>query len=272
MSAGLMFWPVFMLFHRRWSPRARRLFIVFLVTLGFLASFATFAFGPWQAAEFPVMLIPLLLITNLVSLFVSSLVCKASQIVPLPRSIRWIGITLATIVFLPLGYARFILDWQGQPTCHKVLMVTFQEWMNDHKTKAFPNENGVGRDSLNELGQDYSDRELWQRYGYVAGLREDDPGDLVLMYVNCPTRWIWHGVAQTIFTKKAWIIVPVDFVHPTMERKITRPGECSETVSIDEFRKRLGRTIDFVRQNQRPNWEMVVAEQTKFLDSIEPDN
>jgi O-acetylhomoserine/O-acetylserine sulfhydrylase-like pyridoxal-dependent enzyme len=48
-----------------------------------------------------------------------------------------------------------------------------------------------------------------------------------------------------------------------MERKITRPGECSETVSLDEFRKRLGQTIDFVQKNQRPNWEAVVAEQTK---------
>jgi hypothetical protein len=47
------------------------------------------------------------------------------------------------------------------------------------------------------------------------------------------------------------------------------PGELSERVSLDEFRSRLKRTIDFIRTNERPNWQTIVAEQTKFLDSID---
>ena len=66
------------------------------------------------------------------------------------------------------------------------------------------------------------------------------------------------------FKEKKWLVVPVDF-------GLGRPvqGELSERITTDDFKRRLGATIDFVRTNQRPNWQTVVAEHTKFLQSLE---
>jgi hypothetical protein len=134
--------------------------------------------------------------------------------------------------------------------------------------KPFPNTKGVGRDSLTNICEEMGGYNDWIRdYGYVPGLKEDDPGDLVIMYFNRPTRWTWHGEPPTIFKKKAWILIPVDFAEGM--RPKSGPGELSERVSLDEFRSRLKRTIDFIRTNERPNWQTIVAEQTKFLDSID---
>ena len=72
-----------------------------------------------------------------------------------------------------------------------------------------------------------------------------------------------------MFKKKAWLVIPVDF---TIWARPPSPGggELSERVSLDEFRSRLRRTSsEFVRSNERPHWQTVVAEHTKFLDSIE---
>ena len=261
-----MFWPVFQLFHRQWTTRAKRLFIIFLITLGVLAGYASLLIGPWKGFDVfaPILLVP---ITNLASLITSTLICISNPITHLPKAVKWTSITLAVFVCSLLVYTRFILDWQGQPVCHKVLMSEFEIWMDDNHTNVFPNVRGVGRDSLAEIHSYPTRVHLEDRYGYVAGLRKDDPGDLVLAYVNQPTRWIWHGVSRTIFNEKRWIVVPVDFTV-WERREPTMPGECSETLSSDEFRERLKKTIDFVRTNQRPNWEAVVAEQTKFLDSI----
>lgn len=190
----------------------------------------------------------------------------------LARLTRWVGLTLVVLVGLFALYFRFILDWEGQPVCHKCVMSACEMWMDEHHTNAFPNVNGNGSNSLAELHRYYPGVNLQTRYGYVAGLQKDDPPDLVLMYVNQPTRWIWHGPPQTVFAKKAWIVVPVDFAMPTLPQKARqpiKPGECSETLTDNEFRARLKRTIDFVRNNQRPNWETVVAEQTTFLTAME---
>jgi hypothetical protein len=134
--------------------------------------------------------------------------------------------------------------------------------------KPFPNVNGNSRDSLYAISNGMGGYMDWVKdYGYVPGLREDDPGELVLMYFNHPTRWAWHGVPPTIFKEKAWILIPVDFAQGMRPR--SGPGEESERVSFDDFRNRLRRTIDFVRTNERPNWQTIVAEQTKFLNSID---
>lgn len=46
-------------------------------------------------------------------------------------------------------------------------------------------------------------------------------------------------------------------------------GEMSERLTTEEFKRRLGETIEFVRTNARPHWQEIVAEQTKFLESME---
>jgi len=184
----------------------------------------------------------------------------------------WVVAAPAVIVSLAVGYYYGILDWQAQPVCHKQVMGAFMAWMMDNGMKAetqanpFPNADGFSKNSLyliaNEMG---STRDWAKDYGYVVGLRQDDPGELVLMNIDRPTRWTWHGGPPTIFKQKAWLIVTVDFDSHG-------GGELSERISTTEFKRRLAGTIDFVRTNARPNWQTVVAEHTKFLEALERSN
>jgi len=193
------------------------------------------------------------------------------------RLVRWIGGSFAVFVGLAFGYYFLILDWQGRPFCHKQLMFGFLGVMHPsggdltNAKEPFPNVKGLSQDSLAAIRESMGSHMAWTNdYDYVPGLREDDPPDLVLMYFNRPTRWNWHGPPPTICEKKAWIIVPVDFGSGSGFRPNTgQLGECSERVSLVEFRSRLRQTLDFVRTNERPNWQTIVAEHTKFLDSLE---
>ena len=189
------------------------------------------------------------------------------------RSMVWIGGLLVALVGLVFGYYHFILDWEGQPFCHKQVLFGFRSWMGDNgmdnnsHTNVFPNAKGIGPVSLAAISSGMGGYLTWAGgYRYVPGLREDDPGDLVLMYFDRPTRWTWHGSPPTIIKDKAWIIVPLDFAMSGRPRSGT--GELSERLSLAEFRSRLKRTLDFVRTNERPNWQTIVAEHTKFLDSL----
>jgi hypothetical protein len=140
----------------------------------------------------------------------------------------------------------------------------------DCNTNAFPNVNGNSLDSLAAMSKFMGGGMVWARgYRYVPGLREDDPGDLVLMYMERSTRWTWHGAPPSIFQKKGWLLVPVDF--GSGGRKRTGAGELSERVSLAQFRARMSRTLDFVRTNERPYWQNVQLEHTSFLDSIAQD-
>lgn len=182
---------------------------------------------------------------------------------------------LGVLIIAGLVYYFLILDWQGRPFCHKQISLAFLQAIFDQKlpageavTNAFPNVNGRSWESLTVI-RDNMDGDInmrWARgYRYVPGLRADDPGDLVLMYLDQPTRWTWHGTPPTIFEKKAWIVVPVDFVMA--DRPRSGPGESSERIAGEEFRRRLQRTLDFLRTNERPHWEAVVAEHEAFLKS-----
>jgi len=76
-GAGLMFWPIFQLFHRRWSPCAKNLRTVFLVTLGVLIAYGALLMATWRGHQW----LPLLLlfpVLNLLSLLVSAAVCVSS--------------------------------------------------------------------------------------------------------------------------------------------------------------------------------------------------
>jgi hypothetical protein len=186
----------------------------------------------------------------------------------------WVAGALIAAVGLAVGYYYLILDWKGRPVCHKVVMVAFDEWMiangmdTNSRTNSFPNVNGVGKDSLDSIRDAMGGYMDWVRdYRYVPGLRENDPGQLILMYYCRPTRWTWHGAPPTVLKEKAWMVVPVDFAIG--DRRPEGSGELSERISPEEFKRRLRETIDFVRTNARPNWQSVVAEHTKFLEAVE---
>jgi hypothetical protein len=190
----------------------------------------------------------------------------------LSRRIRTNLLIVAVSVGLALIFYNFILDWHGRPSCHSALGLSLKVWMADKgldpnsNTNYFPNVRGLSMDSMLSMREEMNGTNWAQNYRYVPGLREDDPGQLVLFYVNQPTRWIWHAVPRTIFREKRWLIVPVDFAAPN--RAIVAGGEHSERLTTEEFRQRLSETIEFVRTNQRTNWQTIVAEQTKFLGSV----
>jgi hypothetical protein len=76
-GAGLLFWPVFQLFHRRRSPCSKRLLMVFFVTLGVIVGYGVLLIATWRGSRW----LPLLLLfplLNLISLFISVVVCVAS--------------------------------------------------------------------------------------------------------------------------------------------------------------------------------------------------
>jgi hypothetical protein len=185
-----------------------------------------------------------------------------------PSVLISLGTVIAGIAF---GAAYFFwTDSVGQPVCHKVFDTVLHGWQQEAGTRQFPNVNGSSEDSLavltSQFGQDISDR-----YLYVPGLSRDDPGDLILMYVRQPTRWVWHGSTPSMFAGKAWIVVPADmkFYGP---RKDLTAGECSERLSLSEFRTRLQKTLDYLKSKKPDNWEAVVKEHSDFLKSIESES
>ena len=189
----------------------------------------------------------------------------------------WVGGIVAALVAAGFIYFRFVLDREGRPFCHKAIMIGFMSVMHEaggdfaNDSEPFPNVKGLSKQSLATILESTGDYRTWfTNYNYVPGLREDDPGELVLLYFNRPTRWTWHAPPPTRFEEKKWIIVPVDFAGATRPR--CGPGENSERVSQDEVVRRLRRTLDYIRTNERPNWQTVVEEHTRFLDSIEHAN
>ncbi len=160
------------------------------------------------------------------------------------------------------------LDRTGNPICHKQLYGVIQNWQEKHSTRDFPNVDGDRVASVAAVKELANYPELKSHYSYVPGLSREDPGDLVLFYIDRPTRWTLHGSPPLIITSKKWILVPVDMkIHGS--RSDTGPGELSERVSFDEFRKRLRKTLDYIKTKQRPNWETVVKQHTEFLDRTE---
>lgn len=177
---------------------------------------------------------------------------------------------LALVILCLVGFAVALLDWRMRPMCHKQIMLSLMQWEQDHGRGrgGYPNEGGRSRESLSVLREMLAVPTVESTYRYVAGLRPDDPGDLVLLYLAQPTRWIWHGRPRTRLVPKGWIVVPVDFALSST-RTVAVPGECSEWLPGKAFAERLRSTLDFVRTNQRPNWQTVIAEHAPVLEALE---
>lgn len=176
---------------------------------------------------------------------------------------RWLlGVGGGLLAALVLGVAAFVglmLDWGERPLCHKQIMLAFRQWLHDERSETFPNLGGASGLSLSALRQNLADSTVETKYRYVAGLRSDDPGDLVLMYLAAPTRWRWHGRPRTRLAPKGWLVLPVDFGCDPGRTPVV-PGECSEWLSEREFAYRPRATLDFLLTNRRPHCETVMAE------------
>ena len=184
------------------------------------------------------------------------------------RSAWWLFAALGILLALPFVYNFLILDQSNRPFCHKQIESSFRVWMHEHNTPRYPNVQGNSQASLAQIRELLNTDQVAKKYNYVPGLQEGDPGQLVIMYLRVPTRSKWHGQGGPRSNPKQWVLVPCDFVIYD-SRIPSGPGELSEWVPFTEFRSRLLATLDFLRTNNRPNWQAAVAEHTKFLESVE---
>lgn len=108
-----------------------------------------------------------------------------------------------------------LLDSSGQPCCHKQVDLALSLWLGEQEqeNQQFPNADGSSAKSLAWIAPYLNGEDLSDRYMYVPGLSRSAPGDLVLMYVRQPTRWVWHGSTPWVVDEKAWVVVPVDMTH-----------------------------------------------------------
>jgi hypothetical protein len=173
-------------------------------------------------------------------------------------------VIIAGIAALVLAVgALFVLRSGARPFCHRAVDGAFQQWMleTSHTNGVYPNADGVGSNSLAMI-EPFFGHDI-QQYAYLPGLRSDDPKDLVLMYLKRPTHYSWHGdTAHTIFSPSRWMVVSPDIVMG---------GTCPEGgVMLDtpEFKKRIQRTVAFLKERDRPHWQAVAQEQEEFLKSV----
>jgi hypothetical protein len=161
------------------------------------------------------------------------------------------------------------------PLCHKQLLVPVVEDRQKNPLRELPNEMGLSDESFlaigRVLGHDANWSKSWAaKYKYIPGLRQDDPGELVVFYLAKPTRWVWHGLPPKAWDPIGWVVCPLDQMvfNGLLERDRVRPGEKSETLTNEQFRERLQRTLDYLKANRRPHWEVVVKEYQATLDSL----
>ena len=154
--------------------------------------------------------------------------------------------------------------------CQKQFDSAFEQWKMTNGTDVYPNIEGDSRKSFAPIGAYLrGGNTLMDHYGYVAGLAYDDPSDLVLMYLKKKTRRTWNGDhSATIFTEPKWMVLG-SHVWSGDEREGPEGGILETTV---EFKRRLRRTLEFLKENNRPNWEKVVEEHTAFLESIDEES
>jgi hypothetical protein len=159
--------------------------------------------------------------------------------------------------------ALFVLRSGPRPVCNRAVDGAFQQWMLEtgHTNGFYPNADGVGSNSLAMIAP-YFGRDM-QQYVYVPGLKSDDPNDLVLMYLKKPTHYSWHGDTEhTIFSPRRWMVVSPDIV---MGGPYPEGGDFLNGL---EFRRRILKTVAFLREHDRLHWRVVAQQQEEFLKSV----
>jgi hypothetical protein len=172
-------------------------------------------------------------------------------------------VVIAGIAALVLAVgALFVLRSGARPLCHRAVDAAFQYWMVEtgHTNGVYPNADGAGSNSL-AMVEPFFGHNI-QHYAYLPGLRRDDPKDLVLMYLKKPTHYTWHGdSAHTVLSPSRWLVVSPDIMGGTC-------AEGGDWLDTPAFRKRIQRTMAFLRENDRPHWHVVAQEQEDFLKSV----
>jgi hypothetical protein len=187
------------------------------------------------------------------------------DVVKLAFSRKWKIILSIPLVLFLIVVSLFAIHSGPRPECcNRALDGGFQSWMlKTHNSNTYPNIGGIGSNSLVAI-EPFEGHEI-QKYGYISGLKCDDPNDLVLMYLKTKTRYSWHGDAEhTVFSPLHWMVLSPDIVGA---ESATCP-EGGQLIDTPEFKRRVEKTIAFLKEHQRPNWEVAAKEQTDFLSSI----
>lgn len=171
----------------------------------------------------------------------------------LVRRKAWLAAGISTVLPAVL-FGPIIAGTEPVVICHTLLMLTLQSGTNGYPN--IQNSSIKSREAIQEeagisLGT----------YSYIPGLEPTDPHDLVLFYVNRPTRHICHDDWPTLFRPRRWIIVPPDFVRGR--------GEHSDWVKKEVFCRRLQKTLRFLEEHRRPGWKEIVEEHSRFLKEID---
>jgi len=182
-------------------------------------------------------------------------------------------VVVAAICLLAVA---FVVRFPRDPLnlCQKVLAGGLEQWKQEAGTNAWPNVDGDSAKSFAQIEDRYlsppDDHAYSSAYGYVPGLKDDDPPDLIFMYLKRKTRRTWNGDhSPTVFTRKKWMVFAPDFWSSSAP--VGTYPEGGELVETSEFIRRFQKTLEFLRENNRPHWEATVAEQARFLNPLEQD-
>ena len=189
---------------------------------------------------------------------------------------RIFGAALAVVVIALIVVAVMRFPTGPRPWCQKQFDSALIQWMMadgqtnwQHGAGIYPNAAGGERESI-ALFAAYvkgGDR-IAEDYGYVPGLRESDPQDLVLMYMKRKTRHGWHGDhSPTVFTESRWMVIAPGSVY-----ELDSPDKCAEGGRLERtpvFKHRLQKTLDFLQKHSRPFHAKVVQEHSVFQESVE---
>jgi hypothetical protein len=185
---------------------------------------------------------------------------------------RFLKYTVAGLGAACLLVVAFLIRFPRDPLylCQKILYNGLEQWKLEAGTNVWPNVDGNSARSFAEIEEllgppgnhDYS-----QAYGYVPGLKDDDPRDLIFMYMKQKTRRTWNGDhSASVFSGKKWMVFGPDFW--TVSEISESLPEGGELVDTTEFTRRLQKTFQFLRDNDRPHCEAVIAEHSRFLESL----
>ena len=184
----------------------------------------------------------------------------------------WLAAAVALVVAAIAGeriYYRQRYVPGPRPACHAFLMRDFGIFCDTARTSIYPNVDGDADASLAHLrailpDESIYDQDHFQDYRYVPGLTKDDPDDLVLFYKTTKTRFPAHHHSPSLwllpFIKARWAVIGPRFQGPL------HGG--SYWLDTPEFVRRLQKTLDFLKANERPHWEEIVREHGEFLNSI----
>jgi len=186
---------------------------------------------------------------------------------------KFLWYTVVAAVTACLLVVAFLIRFPRDPLylCQRVLGGGLQQWKIEAGTNVWPNVDGDSAKSFAQIveflgpafNHDYS-----QAYGYLPGLQDDDPSDLIFMYLKKQTRRTWNGDhSASVFGVKKWMVFGPDFCLGTSVTPTLPEG--GELVTTVELKRRFQKTFQFLQNNKRPHHEAVIAEHTRFLGALE---